>query len=47
LFLTVQPALLSLKEELVVMVKNFRGEEVSVEITMLKAEKWQKRWMVN
>ena len=35
-----EPAPLSLKEDLVAIVKDFRGEDVSVEVTMLKAGKW-------
>ena len=35
------PAPLSLKEDLAAMVKDFRGEDVSVEVTLLEAGKWQ------
>jgi hypothetical protein len=35
------PAPLSLKEDLVAMVKDYRGEDVSVEVTLLAAGKWQ------
>jgi uncharacterized hydrophobic protein (TIGR00271 family) len=35
-----EPAPLSLKEDLVAMVKDFRGEDVIVEVTMLKAGQW-------
>jgi len=36
-----EPAPLFLKEDSVAMVKDFRGEDVSVEVTMLKAGKWK------
>jgi uncharacterized hydrophobic protein (TIGR00271 family) len=35
-----EPAPLSLKEDLVAMVKDFRNDDVSVEVTMLEAGKW-------
>ena len=35
-----RPAPVSLKEDLVAIVKDFRGEDVSVEVTMLKAGEW-------
>jgi len=35
-----EPAPLSLKEDLVTIIKNFRGEEVRVEVTMLEAGTW-------
>jgi hypothetical protein len=35
-----EPAPLFLKKDLVAIVKDFRGEDVSVEVTMLKAGKW-------
>lgn len=35
-----EPAPLSLKEDLIAIVKDFRGEDVSVDITMLKSGEW-------
>ncbi len=35
-----EPAPVSLKEDLVAIVKDFRGEDVSVEVTILKAGEW-------